>query len=254
MKQRSTLLQATLATTLIAAAGCATTVPYDPFKVSKEEFYRGTKTIAVAPISIPGDVGGPEAVKTSLESLVEAKLREAGFSVVQAKDTAVVFNEMNKQIGGVFDPVTGQRDDAKVKAAEEHTRRELATRFKADAVLHARLLPGTAGFGGGSAKWHGTSESVAMTEGILGAFQVNNLRGNIGTLSLLVVVENVQGNNVYVNLGGIQLLAKISGGQFVQIPRVQLLQNKERNVGAVNIALDPLVRNPASTEAPKTQP
>jgi hypothetical protein len=253
MTKHPSLLRAALAATLFAA-GCTTTVPYDPFKMPKDEFYGKIKTIAVAPIRVPNDIVDPEAVKTSLESLVEAKVREAGFSPVPPKDTGGVFDEMNKQMGGVFDPITGQRDETKVKAAEEHARRELATRFKADAVLHARFLPGTTPFGGGKANWHGTSESVATAEGFLAAFQVSNLRGNIGTLSLLVVIEDIQGVNVYINMGGIQLLAKVSGGQFVQVPRDQLLANKERNAAAVNIALSPLVKNPAQTESPKTQP
>ena len=39
--------------------GCATTAPYNPFKIAQDEFYAKTKTIALAPIAIPGDLENP---------------------------------------------------------------------------------------------------------------------------------------------------------------------------------------------------
>jgi len=181
-------------------------------------------------------------------------LSEAGFSVVPSKESEEIFSNMNKQLGGIFDPVTGKRDEAKFKAAREHALRELSTKFKADAVLSAGIIGGTARFGGGKASWWGTSESVAMSEGFLAALQLGNVSGSIRTLSLAVSIENINGGDAYFNMGGIQLAAKFSGGQFVPVPRNQLFASEERITGAVNYALAPLAKKSAAPGAPKAQP
>jgi len=251
MKRQS--LTAVLTSTLIVA-GCATAPPHNPFKIAEEEFHSKIKTIALSPLAVPGDLTDSDPVKAKFESLIQAKLREAGFSVVPSKESGEIFSNMNKQLGGIFDPVTGKRDETKFKAVREHALRELSTKFKADAVLSGGIIAGTARFGGGKASWWGTTESVAMSDGFLAAFQVANLSGSIRTLSLVVSIENINGGDAYMNMGGIQLAAKLSGGQFVPVPRDKLFASEERIAGAVNYALAPLVRKSAAADAPKAQP
>jgi len=250
---RQSLLAAALATTLIVG-GCATTPPYNPFKVTQEEFYGKIKTIALAPVGVPRDLENPDPVKAKFEPLIEAKLREAGFSVVPSRESAGIFESMNKQLGGIFDPVTGKRDDTKFKTVREHALRELSTKFKADAVLYPNIRAGTARFAGGQANWDGASESLSPTEGFMGMLMVGQFQGTTGALSLIVTIENIHGVDAYVNGGGIQLISKLSGGKFVPVPRSQLFADEKRIAAAVNIALGPLARNPAPAEAPKVQP
>ena len=251
--KRQSLLTVALTTAFIVA-GCATAPPYNPFKIAEEEFHGKIRTIALAPIGVPGDLSEPDPVKAKFESLIEAKLREAGFSVVPSRESAEIFDKMNKQLGGIFDPVTGKRDETKLKTAQEHARRELGEKFKADAVLYPSIRSGLAKFSGGHASWGGASESLAMTEGFFGQLQVGQLRGTANALSLFVRIENIHGGDAYVNMGGIQLAVKISGGQFVPVPRGSLFVSQERNAAAVNTALGPLVRNPAPAGSPGTKP
>lgn len=250
---RQSLLTAALATTLIGG-GCATTAPYNPFKIAQEEFYGKIKTIALAPVGVPRDLEDPDQVKAKFEPLIEAKLREAGFTVVPSRETAGIFEKMNKQVGGMFDPVTGKRDEAKFKTLREHTLRELESKFKADAVLYPNIRAGIANFAGGQANWDGASESLATTAGFWGQLGVGQFRGTTGALSLIVTIENIHGVDAYVNAGGIQLISKLSGGNFVRVPRSQLFADEARNTAAANIALGPLVRTPAAAGDPKAQP
>ena len=250
---RQSLLAAALATTLIVA-GCATTPPYNPFKIAQEEFYGKIKTIALAPVGVPTDLEDPDPVKAKFEPLIEAKLREAGFSVVPSRESAGIFESMNKQLGGIFDPVTGKRDDTKFKTVREHALRELSTKFKADAVLYPNIRVGTASFAGGRANWDGTSESLSPTEGFMGMLMVGQFHGTTRALSLIVTIENIHGVDAYVNGGGIQLVSKLSGGKFVLVPRNQLFADEKRIAAAVNIALGPLARNPAPAGERKAQP
>jgi hypothetical protein len=110
----------------------------------------------------------------------------------------------------------------------------------------------------GTASWDDTSESIKSTgEQVKDALPLALIgigvtySGTVGALSLVVRVEDIHGAPVYSNGGGIQVLAKISGGKFVPVPREELFANEERNVAATNIALGPLVTNPMAKGTPK---
>ena len=236
------MLRSTFLGLVFVAAGCATRTPYNPFKVSRETFFGHTKTIAMTPFMLPSDLENPEPVRTEFESLIEAKLRSAGFSVVASGDYADIWKRVTEQMGGYFDPVTGKQDEAKFKAAQEHARREIATKSSADALVHAGFTVVGAAFASGTAQWNGTSEPVG-TGGFWAQLLGNlgGLQGKIPALSLLVIIEDVNGAEEYANAGGVQLLSKVSYGKFVPVPRDALFADKARNAAAVSIALDPLL-------------
>lgn len=251
---RQFLLLATLAVALIGA-GCATTPPYNPFKISQDEFHGKIKTIALTPVAVPRDLENPERVRAKFESLIEAKLREAGFSIVPARESGEIFERMTKQLGGFFDPVTGKRDEAKFKTAVEHTLRELGTRFNADALLYPSIVVVRAPFSVNRANWDGAQEPM-ITPGSYGSALI----GTVAALSLVVTIQDRTGAAVYINGGGIQVLTKIHKGgffqpeKFIPVPPIELFAYEERNVAAVNIALAPLVRQPVPTEESKPKP
>ncbi len=249
---RESLLTATLVIALLGA-GCATAPPYNPFKIAQDEFYGKIKTIALSPVAVAVDLEDAEPVKTKFESLIETTLREAGFSVVPSREYAAIWKRMTEQMGGFFDPVTGKRDETKLKTVREHTLRELNTKFTVDAVLYPSIRVVKANFVQNQATWDGTSESLT-TGGFLGALLGGQYRGTVGALSLVAVIEDTHGVDVYINGGGIQVLSKVSGGGFIPVSRNELFANEERNVAAVNIALGSLVRKPVATEAPKATP
>lgn len=233
--------------------GCATTV-YNPFKIDQDKFFSKTTTVALLPITLPEGVEDPEPVKAKFESLIEAKLHEAGLSIVKSKETDAVWNQMKEQMGGFFDPITGKIDEEKKKSAKEHARRELNMKFNADAVLIPSIQIVNAQFDGGWAKWNGVQESIALGSpwslsaflGMTGAYS-----GTVGALSLVVFMEDIDGVEMYFNAGGIQVLQKLSFGKFVSVPENEFFVNEERNSSAVNIALGPLVKKTVPTEASK---
>lgn len=223
----------------LAISGCAVTTPYNPFKVPQEQIKSKVKVVALAPINFPGDMEDTEPLKAKFEFLIEAKLRQAGFMVVPSREYDAVWKQTIEKLGGVFDPLTGKRDEAKFKTVREHTLRELATRTKADALLEHGIGVFKANFAGHLAQWHGTSESV-VTAGFWGAFFAGGAQGTVPALSLVVALSDIHGVEMYVNVGGIQVLAKLSGQNFVTVQRYELFVDQERNRQAVNIALDPL--------------
>ncbi len=244
MRQR--LLMAILVAALIGA-GCATIPPYNPFKIPQDELYGKIKTIALAPVAVPEGLQDPQPVKAMFESLIEAKLREAGFSTVPSGEYAEILKRMTEKVGGVFDPVTGKRDESKIKAVRKHCLRELSTNCNADAVLYPGIWVVKATISGQRAYWDGTSEDFRTVGKFWKLLDTSTYSGTAAALSLVITIKDMNYVDMYVNGGGIQLASKLSRGKFVPVPRNQLFANEEQNVAGVNIALDPLV---TKSEAP----
>ena len=160
--------------------------------------------------------------------------------------------------GRYFDPLTGQRDESKLNVVREHSRRELSTKFNADAILVPSIRVVKATWSGGTASWDDTTESIKSTgELVKEALPLALIGigvthyGTVGALSLVVGIEDIHGARVYSNQGGIQVMTKIAGGKFFPVSREELFANEERNVAATNIALGPLVKNPTRNSTPK---
>ena len=228
---------------------CATTAPYNPFKIAKEEIYGKVERVALVPVVVPEDLEDPGSVKAEFDSLIEAKLREAGFSVVPSEAYSKIWEQAIEKVGGCFDPITGKPDKAKLKTVQEQCHHQVCTKFNADALLYPSIVLVKANFHYNRATWDGVEENIGP-KGWKGFF-AGDYQGAVGALSLKVALQDVHGAGMYLNRGGIQTLAKISGGQFVPVPQEELIANKERNNSAVEIALGPLARKSAEKESAK---
>lgn len=239
----------------LIGAGCAPagTAPYNPLKISAQDFKSKVKTIALAAVVIPRDIEIPDRAMNTFESLIAAKLRDAGFSVIPSRESEEIRQRMTQQMGGYFDPRTEElTDEAKFKTVREHILRELNVKFKADAVLHPSIRLFNAPWNLGTANWHGTTESIKP--GWMQFFDaLTNLSssGSVRALSLVVILEDINGTRLYSSAGGIQVLSKISAeGKSVPVPQSELLANDERNVLAVDIALGALIGKSVVAETP----
>jgi hypothetical protein len=225
---------------LCCVTGCATTKPYNPFKVPQADIKSKVKIVALVPINVPTDLDNPDPVKSTFETLVAAKLKDGGYQVVPSDEYNKIWKQMMEQLGGFFDPMTGKRDNEKFKTVRQHTLRELAAKTKADAILDFSLSPIKVNFANNRAVWHGTSEYL-MSGGAFAAFLGGSFSGSVLALSLVVDLSDINDVEMYVNAGGIQSLSKLSGSRFVNVPRSELFVDEERNRKAVDIALNPLI-------------
>jgi hypothetical protein len=247
MKPRT--IRAALVASLIMA-GCAPVV--DPFRISADEFRRRVKTVAVAHVIVPSNLGVDAATRTKFHPALEDKLRQAGFTVVPAQDVGEIREAKERELGGLFDPQTGKIDEAKLATLMTFVRSEVKTRFSADALLLSRVRTVTANFGyvplaGVRAKWDGATESLET-----GSFdKVVSPRGSgkVDALSLLVNIEDLNGSSLFVHAGGIQVLSKLApgagqfgGNTFVPVPKNELLTDPERIQQAVSYALGPFFK------------
>jgi hypothetical protein len=235
----------TLIAVAVIATNCATTTPYEPFKIPQHEFCQKTKIIAVAPVAVPEYLETPDPVRARFASIIENKLLEAGFSIVSSEEYAKIWEQMIEKIGGYFDPFTGQRNESKFTLIRKHCLQELCTKYNSNAVLYPEIRVVKAWFTGCEANWHGASDSLKVpTKNKFESFW-ETCGGGYGTLeamSLIVTIKDMDNVVMYVNPGGIQVLTRIKDGEgFVPVPRNELFVNAERNITAVEVALEPLV-------------
>jgi hypothetical protein len=225
------------------------TLSYNPFKIAQEQFYRTTKTIALTPLQVPEGLGDRVSLNTQFESFVEANLRKGGFEVLRSRVYKEIWDAKAKQIGGYFDPRTGEVDKSKYESIVNYTKKELKAAYNVDALLYSGLRIVQVRFNGTWVSWHGVEERI-----ILEGKKPEVIRGNIAAVSFGVWIEDINGIESYVNFGGIQLLSKldVSGTifknmKFVAVPEEEILSNQKRNEAAVEIALDPLMKKPTSS-------
>ena len=81
----------------------------------------------------------PEPVKAMFESMLEARLRAGGFSVVPCKTVWQTREQVIEKLGGIHDPTTGKTDETKIEAVRVQTRHEVCKRFKADVLLYPKI-------------------------------------------------------------------------------------------------------------------
>jgi hypothetical protein len=229
----------------ILGAGCTTSKPlphYNPFKISREEIRNCVKIVAVAPAHVDDDIPNATQAREELVTLLISELNSLGFQTVSPAEYEQIFNRLRDEAGGFFDPITGKGDEEKFKKVQDLCRRELATKFRADAVMYPTLVAHTAQFNGNVAVWNGVRENITYGEPDLNPWMAAIVGYNYGTvpvLSFCISLQDIEGNRMFADCGGVQSLAKMTGAHFNHLSSDKVLTDPTRNTNAVHIALEP---------------
>lgn len=222
----------------LAASGCASDTA---FKIDRTLFIGRIKTIAVTPVSLPDGLENPASIRDEFESLLATRLREAGYSVIPSTEYVTTLKGMAEE---------RRSADLQGPVIREQTLNPRETKLAADAVLDGEIRVVKAGWQDWIAQWDGTSEKMKdFSASVLEKFPLA-LTGfmlvKYGTVPALSVVISIKDINtreeLYRKAGGIQVLAKLHGSDFVPVPRNELCSSKERNVAAIEIVVAPLQR------------
>jgi hypothetical protein len=228
-------------TTVAACAGGPKVVEnVDPFKIPPDQFHRTVKVIALADVRIPDGMEEPEPIEEGFEKLIETRLRDAGYTVVYPQQYKAVWERFAAEHGGLVSAESGERDSRAVAEAMTATLAELGAAPKLDAIVIPSVIVVEAPFGAGRAVWDGTWQSI-KTGSVVKGFFAGSPEGTLGALSLHVSVVDTAGTLLYEKSGGIEVLSKLEGKEFVLVPRQELFSSKKRMKKAVKIALDPLL-------------
>lgn len=236
------ILIATLLVAALAMCACSSkprAPKTDPFLASKQDFQRGVRVLAVAPVVIPDGLPDPAPVTNTFASLIDETLRRHGFSVVRPQEYEKTW--LTIAGGGFIDSTTGERDEVAMTRAMIRTLESLGADFDIEGILFPSIVVVEAPFGAGSAAWDGVEQRVETGDAMT-RFFAGSQRGVIDALSLKVTIRSPEGDAVFVNLGGIEVLSKMVGKEFTTVPRQELFTDEERNRKAVETALKPLAR------------
>ena len=224
----------------LVLAACAAKVPYNPYQVPREQFYGQMRTVAVGPVFVPRDLDNPDPVRQKFQTLIYQQLRDVGVTVVPSEDVQAIWDSVAGQMNGFYDPVTGQRDEAKIKTVRMHLYHELKAKYAISAMVFPSIAVVPAKLDGDRARWDGASQGAAK-HGFWKAVAGVSHSGTIPALSLRIVLSDTEDTRLYENAGGIQVLAKADIDGLRDVPRGELFVDHERNSRAVHLALDPLL-------------
>lgn len=207
--------------------------------IEPEEFRAKKGKIILASTTVLVNLQDTGPVEAEYDSLVEASFLAAGFSVVRAAEFDDIIERVTEQVGGVFDPNTGETDSAKVRTVYQQAIKEIRDKINPDAVIVPTIEAVAVGFSQTSKiKWLGTSECLSPAVAkVFGLCAPKDYSGQLSALAFFVTIFDMNAAVMFRNGGGIQILQKHY--PLRRVPRHELFADKKRNIAAVKIALDP---------------
>ena len=235
----SAACRAALALALLVS-GCVK--PYDPFRIPREELRRRIHTIALAPIRVDPDVGDPAPTRARVEVMASRRLTAGGFTVIPAKEMERLWREAAADVGDVFDPITGQVDKRRFDLVEEAVFRELAGRYRADAVLHLSVYGVDLFRTGAKVQFCGREDAVYWPGGLaLGIMEETTL---VRAACLGVTLSDMDEHVLYTIQAGIEPFETYAHQTRAVRPTADRLQDEFRLQGAVDDAVGRLAGGP----------
>ena len=233
------------------AVACSVNSDQATHSATPEQPSVSVNTIVLTPVSVPE---GFEEFTTTMEefdSLIAASLNRAGYTLIPADEYAALWEEMLERAVGLFDTLTGERSEAVFEATRQELFERLGELYHPDALLYPEIWIVDAPFAGGTAQWDGVSQElvgvgtriVDALGALFSATESNLPTGDVEAVSLVVFIENMEGEEVYANSGGIQILEKVGThpDDRKPVPKDEWFANHSRNRRAVSIALGPIL-------------
>ncbi len=253
-----------LAATLLSI-GCfmrATEQPYDPFLVPADTVRSAVNNVIVTPAGLPEGILVSPMAASRIDSVIEARLRQSGYSVVPAAEYSRIWDGILRQMGGFFDPITGQRDEEKFGTARKELLRELKGRFDTQVLLYVELQVVDAGVDDGVASWDGATHNIRGDDSPIGAAFSDTFErdefgrsadGVVSAITLMVAIDGPGGKELYRNFGGVEVLARRQGSVGEDEGDFELRAELGRILAAVDRALGPLIGPSPRTTPPDGQ-
>ncbi|HKE42976.1 MAG TPA: hypothetical protein VKB41_00415 [Steroidobacteraceae bacterium] len=230
--------------------------PASNFEVPRADLMSTVKTIGIMPIVVAEEVPDKDTVAARYEAEIAARLTSAGFAVVPASAMREVRERNQAALGGLYDPMTGQRIKEKVDALNEFSSHEYLATHQVDALLQPAIALRSAPFNVGKASWDGVVDSSSGPDrtgfshfmATLAAGGVD-VEGRLPALSFVVRLTDAGGKLLYSGAGGLQLLSysrvtvvkMLSTTRQLPVDPKFIMTDPARDARALSIALDPLV-------------
>jgi hypothetical protein len=223
----------------------------NPNAITPQRIPDAVETIVLTPVSLPDELAEHAASMEQFDSLITWLLEQTRFDCIPASEYAAIWERILDRTEGLFDSLTGERNEEQFDLARRQLFRRLNTLYRADAILYPEIWVVNAPFADGVARWDGASQAlvglgtrlVHALGAALSGSDSNLPSGAVEALSLVVFVEDMQGEELYAHSGGIQVLEKVGGSprDRTAVPEEEWFADRARNRKAVELALDPIV-------------
>lgn len=252
MKNRGCrLLRWALPVVVPAAVSCSVNSDQATHVATPDQQSVSINTIVLTPVSVPEGLEEYTAAMEEFDSLIAQSLERAGYTTVPADEYAELWEGILSGTVGLFDSLTGERNEAVFEAARQVLFGWLSELYDPDALLYPEIWIVDAPFAGGTAQWDGVSQElvgvgtrvVDALGALFSATESNLPTGAVEAVSLVVFIENMEGEEIYANSGGIQVLEKVGKrtDDRKPVPGDEWFTNHSRNRRAVSVALGPIL-------------
>ena len=206
----------------------------EAFFISKRDFKKQYKTIALSPVDADAVFGMPDSVAVMIEEEITKHLEKRGYTVLPSSVLADIRKTMEEQVGGVTNAETGETDMAKLQAVRTHAFRELWFRHDIDAVATIRLSVSMAQFAKDRAEWDGVKQKIEH-EG-----RDKGYGGTIAASSIGFAVYDHTDKIKYQHYGGLEVLQMRIDARLEPIPAERYFSDEKRVRKAAQVAVSPI--------------
>ncbi len=245
------LLRWALPVVVPAAVSCSVNSDQATYAATPDQQSVNINTIVLTPVSVPEGFEEYTAAMEEFDSLIAQSLERAGYTTVPAEEYAALWEDILDRTVGLFDSLTGERNEAVFDTARQELFTLLSELYHPDALLYPEIWIVDAPFSGGTAQWDGVSQElvgvgtriVDALGALFSATESNLPTGDVEAVSLVVFIENMEGEEIFANSGGIQVLEKVGKhpDDRKPVPKDEWFTNQSRNRRAVSIALGPIL-------------
>ena len=239
VKSKADKVKVSLAPTALRETGAELRVP-------RERLLADHQRVALIPLAI-GSLAQREVVTARYAELLRPRLAAAGFVVVTGDAYTSDWEQLIRDAGGFYDPVTGRLDQARFDAARRTALAALAKRHDIRGAVFPAIVSRDASVISGVAKWDGAEQIVADSDSKFGAYftVAAFLTAEFRALSLQLRIVDADNQTLYESYGGIQALSQFEKGHIVDVPESRLFGNPARDVSAVDLVTVELSAKPA---------
>lgn len=211
------------------------------------------RSVVVVPTRAPEWLEVPEDTLAALDSLIVSRLRSIAQPLIEPEVYTAAWDSILRGYEVLRYASAGPIPPDRIQRARERLIESLKKDHRAAVLIYPELVQSYAEWEGSKANWDGVSQNIDGKSdgwGLFGSFLAILLgeepeeepkeTGMVSALSLVIYVQNLEGEDIYVHRGGIELLSRYEDGKFVMIEQ-GILDDPRHRSKAVAIALGPLV-------------
>ena len=226
----------------------------DPSLAVAARRIEGIRVIALSPVVRGDSLPMADTIRSLFEQDIRATLLAHGFNTVSGSVYDSVRTAHVVDLGGLFDPFTGQRYDDRAMLAEQRTRQTLIDEHGVDGFLIQEIWNTPEYYSPPAPEWDETRQRVVVPEDrawerepeyrTLDCPAGDRCVGMLRALSFMVRLENSFGAMLYTGRGGIEFWELLDDArkELYLLPPPHRFDRAEGNREAVALALERLVQ------------